>query len=77
MLSSRVCLDDPSTIAKTVELNGGEVNTAVCRLLADLGYEFAAGALAGALVTKLLLRAGQPVAADWDRVVCHTMRIRP
>jgi hypothetical protein len=64
MLSSVRVFDDPSTVARTVELNGGEVNIAVCRLLADLGYEFAAGALAGALVTKYCLRLGELVAAD-------------
>jgi hypothetical protein len=67
MLSSRRVFDDPSVIAKTVELNGGEVNIAVCRLLADLGYEFAAGALAGALVTKYCLRLGKLAAADQDK----------
>ncbi len=71
MLSSRRVFDDPSTVAKTVELNGGEVNTAVCRLLADLGHEFAAGALAGALVTKYCLRLGEPVAADQDNGSSH------
>ncbi len=65
-LSSCRVFDDPSTVARTVELNGGEVNIAVCRLLAELGYEFAAAALAGALVTKYCLRLGQLVAADQD-----------
>jgi Cupin-like domain len=67
ILSSRRVFDDPSTVARTVELNGGEVNIAVCRLLADLGYEFAAGALAGALVTNYCVRLGQLVAADQDK----------
>jgi hypothetical protein len=71
MLSSRRVFDDPSAVAKTVELSGGEVNTAVCRLLADLGYEFAAGALAGALVTRYCLRLGQPGAADQNNGSSH------
>lgn len=67
LLSSRRVFDDPSTVAQTVELEGGEVNLAVCRLLADLGHAFAAGALAGALVTKYCLTLGQPVVAYQDK----------
>jgi hypothetical protein len=71
LISSRSVFDYPSKVAKTVELNGGEVNTAVCRLLGDLGYEFAAGALAGALVTNYCVRLGQPAAADQDNGSSH------
>jgi hypothetical protein len=53
-------------VAKVVELDGGEVNIGTYRLLSDLGYEFAAAALAGALVTKFCSSVRQLVVADPD-----------
>jgi hypothetical protein len=66
MLSSRRVFHDPSAIAKIVELEGGEVNIGTCRLLSDLGCDFAAAAVAGALVTKFCSSVREVLAADPD-----------
>ena len=66
MLSGRRVFHDPSAIAQIVELEGGEVNIAMCRLLSDLGCDFAAAAVAGALVTKFCSSVHEVLAADPD-----------
>jgi hypothetical protein len=72
MLSGRRVFHDPSVIAQIVELEGGEVNIGTCRLLSDLGCDFAAAAVAGALVMKFCSSVHEVLAADPDSgVVTH------
>lgn len=65
LLSSRRVFGDPAMLAETIELDG-EVDLSLCRSLADLGHEFGAAALAGALVTKYRLTSARMTSSQSD-----------